>query len=229
MGRAPALIAVAVAACDGTGATPDAAPDADLVDFTFTGTFVDWDATTAAPCPIAGATWTATYDDQRTTTTDETGAFILALASYTALVDVTPPAGPSTCAGGTYAIPGIAIAPPAVSLAGGVVVARGLTQARAATFYAAFGAAFDPMRGNLLIHVNGTPRAFAIAEPHAPEQAYSGTSWSAGDTGVDVMFPNIEIPMSRRATVSVSGGNAVGLGAVQLAPGTITYMTVILR
>ncbi len=230
MDRAPALIALALAlaACDGTAAAPDAPADVDLVDFAFTGTFVDWDSTSAAPCPIAGATWTATYDDHRTTTTDAAGVFTLALASYTALVDVTPPAEPSICARGTYALPGIAIAPPAVALAGGTVVARSLTQARVATFYAAIGSAFDPTRGNLLIHVNGTPRAFSITELHAAVQAYSGAVWSAGDTGVDVYFPNIEIPMSKRATVTVAG-NAIGLGAVQLAPGAITYMTVILR
>jgi hypothetical protein len=225
MGRAPALIALALAACDVPASTPDAAIDANLVDFTFTGTFLDWDS----PCPIAGATWTATYDDQRTTMTDATGSFTLALASYTALVDVTPPSEPSTCAGGTYSIPGIAIAPPAVSLANGVVVARSMTQARAATFYVSIGAPFDPTRGNLLIHVNGTPRAFAIAEPHATAQAFNGTAWAAGDTGADVFFPNIAIPLSKRATVTVAGGNAIGLGAVQLAPGTITFMTVILR
>ncbi len=225
MGRAPALIALALAACDGTVSTPDALVDADLVDFTFSGTFIDWDT----PCPIDGATWTATYDDHRTTMTDGTGAFTLALASYTALVDVTPPSEPSACTGGRYAIPGIAIAPPAVSLANGTFVARSLTEARAATFYASFGAAFEPTRGNLLIHVNGTPRAFSITEPHAPTQAFTGTAWSAGDTGVDVVFPNIEIPMSQRATVTVAGGNAIGLGAVELVPGAITYMTVILR
>lgn len=225
MGRASALILLALAACDDAASPPDAAPDADLVDFAFTGTFLDWDS----PCPIAGATWTATYDDQRTTTTDASGAFTLSLASYTALVDVTPPAERSACAGGTYALPGIAIAPPAVSLANGVVVARSMTQSRVATFYAAIGAPFDPTRGHLLVHVNGTPRAFSIAEPHAAPQASDGSAWSAGDTGADVFFPNIEIPLSKRATVTVAGGNAIGLGAVQLAPGAITYMTVILR
>ena len=229
MGRAPALIALALASCDGGTSTPDAAVDADLVDFTFTGTFLDWDSTAAAPCPIAGATWAATYDDQRSTTTDASGAFTLSLASYTPLVDVTPPATSSTCASGTYALHGIAIAPPAVTLANGVFVARSMTQARVATFYASVGSSFDQTRGNLLIHVNGTPRAFAIAEPHAPEQAYSGAAWSAGDTGSDVFFPNIAIPTSKRTNVTVVGGNAVGLGAAQLAPGAITYMTVILR
>ncbi len=221
MGRAPALIALALAACDGTTTASDAPVDVDLVDFPFTGTFLDWDSTASAPCPIAGATWIAHYDDQRSATTEADGTFMLRLASYATLLDVTPPPTAPACAQGTYAVPGIAIAPPAVVLGGGVFVARAFTQSRMP--------AFDATRGALLIHANGTPRAFSISATHAPEQAFDGTAWVAGASGVDVYFPSIDVPMTKLTTVTVAGGNAIGVGAAPLVPGAITYMTVILR
>lgn len=229
MDRAGALILLGIAACGDGGSSPDAAADANLVDFAYTGTLLDWDSAGITPCPVVGATLTATYDDQRTTTTDAAGRFTLGLASYTPLVDIVPPAEASSCAGDGYALPLIAIAPPAVSLAGSLIEARAMTRKRVTSFFAALGTPFDPARGHVLVHVNGTPRAFSIAEPHAAAQAFDGTAWSAGDTGRDVFFPNVEIPAPARATVTVAGGNAIGLGAVQLAPGAITVMTVILR
>lgn len=236
MGRAPALIGLglgfALAACDGTSDHLDAgAADADLVSFPFTGTYLDWDSTAAAPCPIAGATWTARYDDTRVATTDDAGRFTMSLASYTPLLDVAPPAAPSACAGGSYQLRALAIAPPAVVLAGGTFTARAFTPARAATFYASFGAAFDLAHGNVLVHVNGAPRELSISSAHDPAQIFDGAVWAAGATGADVMFPNIELGGGATAmtTVSVAGGNALGLGSVPLEPGTITYMAVILR
>lgn len=221
MGRAPALIVVALAACDGATPAPDAPVDADLVDFPLTGTFLDWDSTAATPCPIAGATWVAHYDDQRSAITDTDGTFTLRLASYATLLDVTPPKTAATCASGTYVVPGIAISPPAVVLGGGVVVARAFTQSRMP--------AFDATRGALLIHVIGAPRAFSISAPHAPEQAFDGTAWATGAIGTDVYFPSIDVPITKLTIVTVAGDDAIGLGSVPLAAGAITYMTAILR
>lgn len=200
------------------------------MNYTFSGRFLDWDATPAAPCPIVGAKWYATYDDTRVAVTDRDGAFAIRLASYTPLLDIEPPSEASACAGGTYGLHGIAIAPPAVVEAGGGFEARTMTSARAAAFYAGFGATFDATRGNLLVHVTGVPRALAVSGAHGPAQAFTGTAWQAGDTGRDVFFPNIELGgMMPMTTVTVTGGNAVGLGAVPLAAGAITYMAVILR
>ncbi len=229
MGRAPALIVLGLAACDGSAPAPDAAPDADRVSFPFTGTYLDWDSTAASPCPIAEARWTAHADNARVADTDDEGRFTISLASYTPLLDVQPPAMPSACANGSYAIHGIAIAPPAVVLGGGVFTARSLTMTRATSFYAGFGSAFDATRANLLIHVNGAPRDLSISSAHGPAQMFSGSSWSAGATGGDVLFPNIDLGGLETTTVTVAGGNALGLGSVPLAAGTITYMAVILR
>lgn len=239
MGRAPALIAIlAFAACgedvsNGDAGVDDAHPgaiDADLVNFSFTGTFLDWDSTTTAPCPIVGAKWYATYDDSRVAITDADGAFSIRLASYTPLLDVVPPANASGCANGSYPQHGIAIAPPAVVAAGGAFQARSMTTARLSTFFASIGTPFDPARGHLLVHVNGVPRSLSITGNHGLPQTFDGAVWTAGDAGRDVFFPNIEItgttPMT---TVAVTGGNALGLGAVPIAAGAFTYMAVVLN
>jgi hypothetical protein len=241
MGRAPALIVALIGACSSRSGThaPDAAiadstadaasgSDADLVDYPFTGAFLDWDSTTAAPCPIVGATWAAHYDASRTTTTDASGTFTLTLASWLNILDVTPPAGASACASpsASYTIPGIAIPTPAVIHAGGAFEARSLTTARVATFYASFGATFDASRGQLFVHVDGAPRAVSISYPSGPAQAFDGNAWGTGATGVDVFFPNIDLSGGMMPAVTVDGG-ATGTGGVPLAAGSITYMTVI--
>lgn len=256
MGRAPALIGrlaarllasvvlapvvlapvVLAAACGGSGspADPDAGtpgmPDADLISFDFTGRYVDWDSTSAAPCPIAGAKWVARHDDTRTAVTDASGAFTIRLASYLGDLDVTPPAEASPCAtpSSKYDLPVAAIVPPVVVHAGGRFVARAPTMARITTFYATFGATFDATRAHLLVHVDGPPRTVAITSPHAPVQAFDGTAWAAGALGADVFFPNIDLTASKLTTVSVGGG-ATGTGSVTLLAGKLTVMTVIPR
>jgi hypothetical protein len=235
VGRAPALIALlACAACDGSDGGPDdggpAGTDADLVNFMFDGRILDWDSTLAAPCPVVGAKLVATYDDQRHTVTDVNGDFTILLAPYTPLLDITPPAVVSACASGTYEMPGIAIAPPAVEPAGHKFVARFMTPARIASFYAGIGSPFDATRGHVFIHMNGNPRPFSVTGAHGPAQSFNGAAWVAGDAGTDVFFPNIELTgMTPMTTVTVAGGNALGLGGVPLAAGSITYMSVILN
>jgi hypothetical protein len=237
MGRASALIVLLALGCgDNTspGAAPGlrsdaaAAPDADLVDYQFTGIYLDWDSTTAAPCPIVGATWTTHYDASRIATTDANGAFTIPLASYLAELDIAPPAVASSCTAppSPYQLPAAAIVPPAVFYAGGHFVARALTAARVSTFYAAVGSAFDAARAQLLVHIDGPARAVSITSPHAAEQAFDGTRWAAGSTGGDVYFPNIDVTGSMMTTVTVAGG-AIGTGSLALHSGAIMYMTVI--
>ncbi len=242
MGRASALILVVAASACGEStaahdaipsvdaALPDAPLDADLVNFKFTGSFLDWDSTTTTPCPIVGATWTATYDSSRVATTGADGTFTIALAPYTPLLDISPPSGPTSCTNpaSSYALPGIAIATPAVFYAGGTFQARSMTMARVASFYSSIGASFDPTRGALYVHVDGEQRAISISSSHATAQAFDGSTWSAGSVGVGVFFPNIDLGGSMTPMTNVSFvGGAVGTGSVPLAPGAITYMGVI--
>lgn len=228
LGACEAATPVTADASQADAAAIDGPADADFVNFPFSGLYVDWDSTASAPCGIAGATWTVKYDASRVATTDSAGAFTIPLTNYLALLDIEPPSTASTCTtpSSTYTIPGIAVAPPAIVLRGVDYVARSLTTARVATFYAQIGAAFDTTRANLLVHVVGPERAISISAPHAAAQRFDGATWSAGAMGTDVYFPNIEIPSPSVTIVTVDGG-ALGTGSVPLAAGAITYMTVI--
>ena len=134
-------------------------------------------------------------------------------------------ASPCTVPAGTYVLAGIAVADKAVIQAGVVISARAFTTARQTTVFQAVGAAFDPAKAQVFVHVDGTPRAVSIAAAHATTQAVAATTWTAGDTGHDVFFPNVDIG-GGTTTVSVAGG-AVGTGAIPLVAGTITNVTVI--
>lgn len=241
MGRAPALIAAVLAtACEMSSnvtvdaAIPDApivsdgAIDADMESYPFIGAMLDWDSTTAAPCPIVGAKWVTQYDTSRVGTTDADGAVTLPLTSFTQLVDVEPPLTTTTCSTpqGSYQIRGLAIVPPAIHYGGGHFVARSFTTARAASFYASFGSSFDATRAQLLVHLDGPPRAVSITRAHAGAQAFDGTTWSAGASGVDVYFPNIDLAGGSTTIVSVVGG-AIGTGSVSLPAGKLLYLTMI--
>lgn len=240
MGRASALIAAAIAAgCgssnpvldasatgDGADEPIDAALDADLVDHDVSGTYLDWDSTTAAPCPIVGAKLTVYYGGGRTATTDMNGDFTISLAPYLPRFDIEEPTTASSCADGVYQLPGMVFASGLIQWDGVHVVMRSLTTARLETFYAAIGAPFAPTRGQLFVHIAGPPRAVSISSPHDALQAFDGATWSPSDTGSDVFVPNIDLSTSAWTTVTIAG-DAVGAGSIELVPGTITYITVI--
>ena len=230
MGRAPALIAVAVLAtgCGDTApVAADAAIDADLIDFVLTGTELDWDSTAAAPCPVVGTKWWPNYDDSRIAFTDANGVFMLRIATYLVELDTDPQPASGACAGASpYTMPLKAIMPPTVYNAGGHFVARAMTAARQASLFTAIGAPFDPTLGQLLVHLDGPAHAVSISVSHAPEQAFDGTTWAAGATGTDVFFPNVDLSMLAQTTVTVDGG-ANGTGSVPLYAGTLFEMTVI--
>ena len=230
MGRTPALIGLALLAACGSShpaatdaAKPvDAGPDADLVDYNVTARYLDWDSTTSHPCPIVGAKWYADLDVSRVAFTDDTGTFAIRLASYLWYLDVEQPADTSACAtpSSSYTIGAHALITPAVFYAGGHFVMRSLTDARAASY------SLDPSRGSLYVHVDGAPRAVSIDSASDPAQAFDGSTWSPGNSGSDVFFPNVDLGTSTMPTVSVEGG-AMGTGSVPLVAGTITYMTVV--
>jgi len=241
MVRSHALIAVVLgAACgDGARATSDASsarddaptdvePDADLVNFDVTGSYIDWDASDAAPCPVVGSTWTVTYDHSRVATTDGAGNFTISLTSYYVELDIAPPTAPSNCAkpAGVYALAGHAIIPPALHFDSGHFVARAMSSSRLTSMFDAIGQPFDASAGQLVVHVDGPPRAVSIDSPHAAVQAFDGTTWAAGATGSDVLFPNIDLATTPRTTVAVVGG-AIGTGSVALLANHIVYITVI--
>lgn len=197
--------------------------------YQLTAAFLDWDATTDAPCAITGSRWYV-HLDGRYETTDAAGRLAICLASNNPELDIHPPPTASTCTtpSSSYSIPGLVIATRSVADAGGALVARSLDDARIGPFYASFGSTFDATRGQLFVHVIGAPRAVAIAAPHAAAQAWGGTAWASGDTGGDVFFPNIDLGATATTDVTVTGG-ALGTGSVPLVAGTITYMAVVVH
>ena len=53
----------------------------------------------------------------------------------------------------------------------------------------------------------------------------SGTTWAAGDTGTDVVFPNVAVGTGK-AKLSIAGGG-LGEGDVPVMAGTITNVALI--
>jgi len=195
----------------------------------FTGEFVDWDSNNGAGfCGIFGAHWTVEGD----TTTDSTnpnGRFELCLNAGETKVDIVEPTAASQCTVdmGTYAIAGLAVANPAVIATNKLFSSRSMETSRVTTFYTGFAATYDPTKAALFVHVEGTQSAIAIDATSLAAQAFDGTTWAAGATGVDVFFPNITVPVGGTTNVTIGGAGGIGGGAVPLVANTITYITVV--
>lgn len=194
----------------------------------FTGEYVDWDQDMGF-CGIAAASFVVqgggAMDD-----TAPNGRFDMCVPDDpVTLVGVTPPAAASSCAvpPSTYALPGVAVAHRQVIRSGGSFSARNFTDARQATYFQSIGLAFDATKAQVLVHVDGTPRAVSLDAPHGAPQAIATTTWAAGDTGKLVFFPNVDVG-GGATTVTVAGG-AIGTGSIPLAAGTFTYVAVLVR
>jgi hypothetical protein len=218
------LLALVLAACSGgsSGKKIDAALS-DGQPLTFTGEYVDWFSTdTGFFCGIFQATFTVHGDSTRTNQTNPNGRFTLELApAQTTQIDITPPTAQSECSNpkSTYNVPGIMIADASVIASGQMISARSFTVA------AEPGVGFDSTKAQVLVHVDGTPRAVSITGTHQPTEAFDGTSWAAGDSGPNVYFPNVD-PTGGTTTISTTG-TALGTGSVPIAAGTFTYVTIV--
>lgn len=214
-----ACVLVITAACsDGGKKAPDAAPDV-----LFTGEYVDWDSTDTTFCGIFNAKWTVRGDDTRTDMTNPNGRFqIMVPGGVTSLVDIVPAAVDSECLSPTshYAMPGIAVADPAVIAAGQLQSARNFTVMRQATL----GVTIDPTKGHVFAHVDGTPAPVSVSPANDAPQRWDGTAWGAGAQGINVLFSNVT-PGS--ANVLLEGVTATGGGSVPVEAGKITYVTLV--
>lgn len=208
-------------------AAPDGLPGVCGADALFTGEYVNWDSTEADFCGVLGAKWTVRGDTSRTNTTAPNGRFQLCVANQAqTVVDITPPTAASDCraiTGETYVRRGVAIATREVIAAEGVNSARAMTETREAEMFGQVGAAYDATKAQLVVHVDGTPRAVSIAAAHGTTQRFDGSAWAAGDTGSDVFFPNVAVG----ATLITVAGGAVGATTVALEASAYTYVTVI--
>jgi hypothetical protein len=238
MARCHALIAVAVAvaagACGGGGQAPDASIDAPpdvppgmcSPGLFFTGEIVDWDANDVDFCGVFNARVTLRSAPATTDDTNPNGRFELCVpAAAQNTVDVTPSATASQCVNvtGNYPVRGVMIASQAVINAHGTFSARAMTQARQDALFTQIGQPYSAAKAQLVVHVNGTPRAVSIQSSHAPTQRLSGGTWAAGDTGTDVLFPNVD---PGPATITVAGG-ATGTLTVTLEANAYTYVSVV--
>jgi hypothetical protein len=211
-----ALVIFVTACSDGTKKTPDAAP------VLFTGEYVDWDSSDTSFCGIFNASFQSREHPGVMDMSNPNGRFMLniPLGTKPGLVDITPSTTGSECLAGmpTYALPGVAVADPAVIATGQIISLRNFTAATATML----SITPDPAKGHVFVHVDGSPSAVAISTGSGLSLKYDGTSWTAGTTGVNVFFANVDPGMT-----DVTMGTATGNGTVPVEAGKITYVTLV--
>jgi len=224
-----------LAACgDDGGKTVDAASDAPAdtaidtptgacgADAAFTGEVIDWDASNATFCGVFGATLTVRGATARTDTTNPNGRFELCLARQPqTVIDVAFSASPSECTTprDTYPVPAVLIADQSIVNSNMVLSARAMTAMRQTAMFAQVGAPYDAAKGQLVVHTIGTPGAVSITASHGATQAFDGATWTAGDSGSDVFFPNVA-----PGATQVSASNMTF--TVTVEAGKYTHLTV---
>ncbi|MGE5184240.1 MAG: hypothetical protein ACM31C_19360 [Acidobacteriota bacterium] len=190
----------------------------------FTGEYVDWDSTDTSFCGIFNATFQVHGEPARVDQTNPNGRFMLNVAPDTQTrVDITPPTANSECLQPTsnYTMPGIAIADPAVIATGQLLSLRDFSVARAATIESNYGT-LDPSKGHVFVHVDGNQRSVSLSLASTVQLAWNGTTWTTGDTGVNVFFMNVPV-----GTTTVMMTSATGTTTVPVEAGTITYVTLV--
>ena len=192
----------------------------------FTGEYVDWDFD-ANSCGV----FEATFQEQEgggMATTAPNGRFDLCISRQrpATRVTISNPTAASGCTSpsSAYSLPAIAIAAPDVILAGGRLSAHAFTDARRDAVFQTSGLTFDPGAAQVLVHVEGPPRAVTLEQDTDTAQALNGT-WARGNVGPDVFFPNVPVA-DGTVVVSLMGG-AIGDGEIPIAAGTLTVVTVI--
>jgi hypothetical protein len=229
MARRALLVVLVLAGC--SDPSKDASVDIDNGScgdqVRFTGEYVDWDSHTAF-CGIKDATLDVAGG--ATDSTAPNGRFDLCLpgANATTELAITQPAAASQCTqpAAMYTTPTIIIASKDVIRGGGFFSARSITTTRLPAFFTQIGQTYDPAKAIVVVHVNGaTPRAVSLSGTHGAPQAITGTAWAAGDTGTDVMFPNVDVGTGKVKVSIASGG--VGEGDVPVRAGTITNVALI--
>ena len=220
-----------ITACsdDGGGGGVDATPVVDIDNascgdlLNFTGELVDADSTAGTFCGVNNA---MLEGGSAMDNTSPNGRFEMCIPAMGATnLTLTPPGTASSCSNmpGTYTLPAIAVANPATIRAGGFWSGRMITMQRLATLVPDFDAA----KAHVMVHVDGTKRAVAILATHGTTQAFSGTAWAAGETGSDVLFPNVDV--ANGSTMLTVVGGAVGTGPIPLQAGKLTLVTVLAK
>jgi hypothetical protein len=225
------LAITSLAACGGGDSNPDCCvadtpPGPCGAGQFFTGELVDWDTTSADFCGVFNSRLTLRGAQSPVDMSRPNGRFELCVPSQAlGLVDVMHATAASPCVGvtGSYPVRAVLVAQQAVIERNAAFSARAMTQARQDAMFTQIGQPYDAAKAQLVVHVVGPSRAVSISASHAAAQQYNGTAWEAGNTGSEVLFPNVT---PGAAQVSVAGG-AIGTATVTLEAGAYTYLTVI--
>jgi hypothetical protein len=221
-------------ACSSPGTKTDAPPatgdgQCGADDF-FTGELVDWDSTDADFCGVFQATFTDATTSSITNLTNPNGRFQLCIPQATqTVVNITPPTGASQCdpSVGLYQIPGMVIATHAVIATGQTYSTRMFGSNREMPFFSEFGITPDPAKAIVFVHVDGTPGSVLVDAVHDQPLEFDGSAWGSGDTGVDVVFPNVTLGTPATTTIGFTDASGTGGGTFPLAANTFTYVTLV--
>lgn len=228
--RLPAVALLVLAACGDDGGTRDASVDTPIdpvcgVNAAYTGEIVDWDASNAKFCGVFNAKLTVRSDTSLTDQTNPNGRFELCVPHADVVtLDLAYSTTPSECTDPkeAYPVPGVAILLRQAVDAPLLFSARAMTPTRQASMFTQVGQAYNAAKAQLVVHVVSTVApAVSIDRAHAAVQAFNGASWVAGDTGIDVFFPNVD-PGSTTITVPSTDP----LPKIDLVAGKYTYVTV---
>lgn len=231
MNRCAVALIVLVAGCDsGGGSRPDAAPIDARIDagptpdgpcgagVLLSGTFLDLDST-ATVAAIEGGELTVPGVPGALATTAADGGFELCIPgpspTTTLAVDL-----PGDYLDPTFVVPQDAIRPFRP------LTLRGITSARAQTFYAERGLTFDPARAHVLVFHAGDAIEVSLDRPHGTVQrardddADLTYTWSAGNGGTYILFPNVDASQP----TGLLSGQPAGSFPIPLVAGTITLV-----
>lgn len=196
---------------------PDGPPGRCPGELFFTGGYFAWDSTGQIP-GINASTWTVRGQPARTDESSPNGRVELCLEP-TALSTIDATTADHVAA--------IYVALPAVfEPANTSFDVKGITTARAATFYASLGLTFDMNAGHVLIEKKGSPipltlsaggTAFAVDD-------VNDNSWTAGNSGGLVLFANV--PLGAGTTTLSSTSTFIGPTTLPLEAGKLTITTI---
>jgi hypothetical protein len=212
---APLLLVVAACGDDTSGTVDAAPPDPCGAQMTFTGELLDWDSGGSVGfLGVFGSNVTLRSDPSFTDLTAPNGRWEMCIPRADGLADA------SAMSGNGY-ISGVMVIDADVQRALPVLSYRSFTMTRAADF------GFSSSDAHVYVHVQGGSRTVTTAATPGTMQVFSGTTWSAGNTGTDIYLGNI--PLASTTTLMVSGGDVTGATTIPLSAGLFTYVTLLAK
>jgi len=213
----PAVLALLLAGCPGDDGPTDAAPvDPCAPEMTFTGELLDWDSGGSVGfLGVKGATVVIPTDTTKQDVTAPNGRWELCVAPKDDVAEMFPATGSDYIKGRIVVWKNIQAGVPTLSL-------RTFKTARAADF------GFDATQAHVFVHVLGGERTVAMTSAFTPQtmQTFANGAWTAGNTGTDLYFGNINPLVSGDASISVSGGDWTGPTTFPIAMGEFTFVTI---